>query len=108
MPALIASAWMPTSRRHRDGRAPLALNKTLADAIDRYEREILPGLKSKQSVKYFLAYWREELGRMRFAELAAFLPDAVERLAKENGSGSIGCGSARSMVGGIEAFDQAR
>jgi integrase len=70
------------------GRSPLSMNKTVGDALDRYEREILPGQKSKQSGQYFLAYWRNDLARVKFSELESYLPDAVERLAKAKGAGS--------------------
>ena len=70
------------------GQSPLALNKTVGDALDRYEREILPRQRSKDTGKYFLAYWRAELSQTRLADLPAALPDAVERLAKDKGAGS--------------------
>jgi integrase len=70
------------------GQSPLALNKTVGDALDRYEREILPTQRSKGTGKYFLAYWRAELSQTRLADLPAALPDAVERLAKGKGAGS--------------------
>lgn len=70
------------------GQSPLSLNKTVGDALDRYEREILPTQRSKDTGKYFLAYWRNHLSRTKLADLAAALPDAVEKLAKEKGASS--------------------
>lgn len=70
------------------GRSPLAMNKSVGDALDRYEREVLPNLRSKQSAQYLLAYWRNDLEKVKFSELEAFLPDAIERLAKAKGPGS--------------------
>ena len=70
------------------GQSPLALNKTVGDALDRYERDILPAQRSKGSSKYFLAYWRKELAQTKLVDLPAALPDAVERLTKAKGAGS--------------------
>ena len=70
------------------GQSPLALNKTVGDALDRYERDILPTQRSQGSGKYFLAYWRKELSATKLADLPAVLPDAVEKLSKAKGAGS--------------------
>ena len=70
------------------GQYPLALNKTVGDALDRYERDILPAQRSKGSGKYFLSHWRKELAQTKLVDLPAALPDAVERLTKAKGAGS--------------------
>jgi integrase len=70
------------------GQSPLALNKSVGDALDRYEREILPSQRSKGSGKYFLQYWRKEAAQVRLVDLPAALPDLVERLAKAKAAGS--------------------
>src|SRR6056297_1103864 len=35
------------------GKSPLSLNKTVGDALDRYEREVMPGHRSQSSEKAF-------------------------------------------------------
>lgn len=50
----------------------------LSEAIDRYRREVLPGLRPESARKYkqHLELWEQKLGRLRLSELAA------ERIAK--------------------------
>jgi integrase len=70
------------------GQSPLALNKTVGDALDRYERDIMPAHRSQSSEKTFLRHWRKQLSSVRLSELEAVLQDQVEELAKKKGAGS--------------------
>ena len=70
------------------GRAPLSLNKTVGDALDRYERDIMPGHRSQSSEKAFLGYWRDEAAQIRMMDLETRLPVLVDALAEAKGAGS--------------------
>lgn len=61
-----------------------AKRHTLAEAIARYEREKLPGMKSAKHRRAYNAFWRDNLGHLTLAEITApAINDALQELAKE-------------------------
>ncbi|WP_414041396.1 tyrosine-type recombinase/integrase [Acidithiobacillus sp. M4-SHS-6] len=61
-----------------------AKRHTLAEAIARYERECLPGIRTGESRRPLLHWWSERLGHLTLAELTApVINDALQGLAKE-------------------------
>lgn len=61
-----AKKWIQdTESAIRDGRhfkTSAAKRKTLADAIDRYSKEVLPEKKNAKNIEAYLRYWRKTLG----------------------------------------------
>lgn len=61
-----------------------AKRHTLADAIERYERENLPGMKSAQHRRTYNAFWVGKLGAYTLADITpAAINDALRGLATE-------------------------
>lgn len=60
---------------------------TLAQAVERYEREVLPGKRGKAQEKYLLAYWRKSqlgavpLARVKAADIAQQRDNLLQRLS---------------------------
>lgn len=55
---------------------------TLADAIDRYKREVLPGLKSSRTREVQIDWWREQLGDVALVDLSpGMIADKLQELA---------------------------
>ncbi len=61
-----------------------AKRHTLAEAIERFERENLPGMKSAQHRRGYDAFWKERLGAYTLADLTpAAINDALRELAEK-------------------------
>ncbi|MBN6739959.1 site-specific integrase [Acidithiobacillus sp. MC6.1] len=61
-----------------------AKRHTLADAIERYERENLPGIKTAQHRRPLLRWWSDKLGTVTLADLTApVINEALQALAQE-------------------------
>lgn len=61
-----------------------AKRHTLAEAIERYERDTLPNLKSAAHRRLHYAWWKERLGALTLADLTSVaINDALHELAKE-------------------------
>ncbi len=61
-----------------------AKRHTLAEAIERYEREKLPGIKTAHNRRPLLHWWRDKLGTVTLADLTpAAINDALQALALE-------------------------
>lgn len=57
---------------------------TLAEALERYEREKLGTMRAKEARKQHLAYWRAELGTLMLADITpAIIKERMTRLADE-------------------------
>ncbi len=71
----------------RDGRyfkTSEAKKHTLAEAIERYEREKLGTMRAKEARKQHLDYWRAELGTLPLADVTpAIIKERLARLADE-------------------------
>ncbi|MHB1642619.1 MAG: tyrosine-type recombinase/integrase [Acidithiobacillus sp.] len=61
-----------------------AKRHTLAEAIERYEREKLQGMRAKDARKQHLDYWKAELGTLSLADVTpAVIKERMTRLADE-------------------------
>ena len=71
-------------REGRHFKTSEAKRHTLAEAIERYERENLPGMKSAQHRRTYNAFWVEKLGAYTLADITpAAINDALRGLATE-------------------------
>ena len=71
-------------REGRHFKTSEAKRHTLAEAIERYERENLPGMKSAQHRRTYNAFWVEKLGAYTLADITpAAINDALRELATE-------------------------
>jgi len=77
---LKANRYFGASRRH-----------TVAELLDRYEKDVLPGRKSEQEVKQRLAIWRERVGHLLLSDLSISTikkhKDEIKALPKKRGGG---------------------
>jgi integrase len=83
-----AKQWaVQTEAAIREGRyfqTVEAKRHTLAEAIERYERENLPGIKTGEARRPLLRWWRARLGTVTLADLTApVINDALQALARE-------------------------
>ncbi|XTI71566.1 tyrosine-type recombinase/integrase [Acidithiobacillus sp. AC3] len=71
-------------REGRHFKTSEAKRHTLADAIERYEREKLQGMRAKDARKQHLDYWKAELGTLSLADVTpAVIKERMTRLADE-------------------------
>ena len=65
--------WSPVIEQDDAGLVSVAQKHTLADAIDRYRREILPTLNPSTIPNYtrHLTYWENALGHLRLSDVTA-------------------------------------
>ena len=71
-------------REGRHFKTSEAKRHTLADAIERYERENLPGMKSAKHRRAYNAFWVGKLGAYTLADITpAAINDALRELANE-------------------------
>ncbi|MHB1670010.1 tyrosine-type recombinase/integrase [Thiomonas sp.] len=71
-------------REGRHFKTSEAKRHTLAEAIERYEREKLQGMRAKDARKQHLDYWKAELGTLSLADVTpAVIKERMTRLADE-------------------------
>ncbi|WP_215882360.1 tyrosine-type recombinase/integrase [Acidithiobacillus thiooxidans] len=71
-------------REGRHFKTSEAKRHTLAEAIERYEREKLQGMRAKDARKQHLDYWKAELGTLTLADVTpAVIKERMTRLADE-------------------------
>lgn len=77
---------------------------TLADALDRYSRDVLPhaGASIRQDRPRYLAWWRERYGRLPLAQVRSSTiaegRDALLRTPKARGTGTLSAASVQQYL----------
>lgn len=81
-----------------------AKRHTLAEAIERYERDTLPTLKSAPSRRLHYAWWKDRLGAYTLADLTpASINDALQALAVERQIGPQSVAHYRQALSSVLA-----